>query len=714
MGFNPLVASSDIIDQYRRYVLTTFKTDFQPCSQDDGKTLSEQLHDLINNKRLISNGPFLQSSRNFEFGSELKALIPDVLSKGFYNLQTDEIDPKRMVLYKHQEEAILRIVRDDRNVVISTGTGSGKTKSFLIPILNHLLTQQENGELGPGVRAMLIYPMNALVNDQTRLLRKILDGQEITFGSFTGETKESQKDAEELYHKKGIKIQSNELISRERMRESPPNILITNYAMLEHIIIKPENNSVIFGEPGNNNWKYVVLDEAHVYTGAKGSEVSLLMRRLRAVLQRDKLRFILASATLGSDDEQESVVEFANDLCGCENVRFEKEDIIHAYMLDILPKGSEDVPLDFYRDISKLEEKSKDSEHLEYLCSNYISEQGFDVSHGFRSALFDILSKDHRLYRLLDYLRDEPQNVDDVAEFMGLSQNDLFTVVKVLSMAYRDGLKLFDSKYHLFVRSLDSLYITLKPDYHLSLSPSKYHASHTDGRNYKYFNICTCVNCNGLYIVGTVKGTYFSQSSSSNSENQEVSSYAVLGDQEFPEPNSPNNHVLCSICGRIGNSSVPCPEHGEAYSNRLYLVKEDGDKVCNCFFCNQTDTHRGLLRHFYLGHEAATSVIATSLYDELCNVKGGDCRFLTFSDSRQNAAYFATYMDNTHTNLLMHRIMFDVVEDECDILRGKGLSLDKFRRHFSSAIGNSYILYTKDVMIKDGIIHLPLYMAELL
>ena len=649
-------------------------------------TLSEQLHSLINSTGSISNGPFLQSSKNFQHGPALKDLIPDVLCQGFYNLQTDEIDPKKMVLYKHQEEAILRIVREDRNVVISTGTGSGKTKSFLIPILNYLLTQQENGELGPGVRAMLIYPMNALVNDQTRLLRKILDGQSITFGSFTGETKESQKDAEDLYCKKGIRVQSNELISREKMRESPPNILITNYAMLEHIIIKPENNRIIFGEPGKNDWKYVVLDEAHVYTGAKGSEVSLLMRRLRAVLQRDELRFILASATLGSDTEQESVVKFANELCGCEKVRFEKDDIIHAHMLDIYPNGSDDIPIDFYREISKLEDKSKDPDHFEYLCRGYISKQGFDASLGFRSSLFDILSKDRRLYRLLEYLRDEPQNVDDVAEHMGLSRDDLFVVVKVLSMAYKDGLKLFDSKYHLFIRSLDSLYITLKPDYHLSLSPSKFHTSKTDGRDYKCFNICTCVNCNGLYIIGTFNGAYFSQASSSSSEPQRVSSFAVLGDQEFPDPNSPNNYVLCSICGRVGDPSVPCPDHGPMFSNRIYMVKEEGDKVCDCFFCNQRDTRRGLLRHFYLGHEAATSVIATSLYDELCNVSGGDCRFLTFSDSRQNAAYFATYMDNTHRNLLMHRIMYDVVEDEYDVLRGKGLALDKFRMRLEGEI----------------------------
>lgn len=688
MGFNPLVASSDIIDQYRRYILTTFKTDFQPRSQDTGETLYEQLKTIILRPNVVSNGPFLQISRNFEQSIRLKDLIPGVLSNGFYNLSKDELDPEKMVLYRHQAEAINCIVTKDHNAVISTGTGSGKTKTFLIPILNHLFREKEAGTLGPGVRALLIYPMNALVNDQIRLLRKILKNQDITFGYFTSDTKETRKDAEKYYRQKGIEPLKNELISREEMRETPPNILITNYAMLEHILIKPENNRRIFGNPGLNHWKYVVLDEAHVYTGAKGTEISLLLRRLRTVLKRKELRFILASATLGSEADNVEVVEFANELCGCRDVPFELDDVIRAHYLNDLCSGSTEVPIGFFRDISEIDRLNKNAVIFANKLKKYLSEAGYPVTGDWKSDLYDILQSDRHLKDLSNSLKNGPEDVGVVAEQLGLSKEDLIDVVKVLSMAYKDGLKLFDSKYHLFIRSFDSLYMTLKPDYALSLFPSIFHTSQTDGQDYRCYNICTCVNCNGLYLIGTKSGAYFEQMPRS-SDGERTYTYALLGDMDFPDPESENNFLLCSLCGRISDPTSPC-EHGEKYSNRIYLVKEDSDKVCDCIFCNQKDTRRGLLRHFYLGHEATTSVIATSLFDELSRETGNDCRFLTFSDSRQNAAYFATYLDSTHRNLLMHRILYDVVEGNAEKLRGSGLSFDEFRTELSGDIERTF------------------------
>lgn len=684
MGFNPLVASSDIVDQYRRYILTTFKTDFQPRSQDTGETLYEQLKTMIARPQAVSNGPFLQSSRNFVRGPRLKDLIPEVLSDGFFDLHSDELNPEKIVLYKHQEEAIDLLITKNHNVVISTGTGSGKTKSFLIPILDHLFKEKESGTFGPGVRALLIYPMNALVNDQVRLLRKILKDQDITFGYFTGETRETREEAEKQYRRNKIVPLQNELISREEMRDTPPNILITNYAMLEHIMIKPENNRKIFGNPGSNHWKYVVLDEAHVYTGAKGAEVSLLLRRLRAVLKRKELRFILASATLGSEADNEEVVKFANDLCGCKDVVFTPNDVVRAHYMDESCPGSTEVPIEFFRDITELDRTSNNATMFAVRCRKYLADRNYQTTDDWRVDLYDILQNDVRLRTLQNLLNKGPEDIREVAEQMGLCKEDLIDVVKVLSMAYKNGLKLFDSKYHLFIRSFDSLYMSLKPDYSLSLFPSKFHTSQTDGREYRCYNICTCVNCNGLYLIGTRNGVYFDQVPKS-SEGEKTYTYALLGDMEFPDPGSKNNHLLCSLCGRISDPSLPC-EHGKEFSNRVYLVKEDSDKICSCFFCSQMDTNRGLLRHFYLGHEATTSVIATSLFDELTRKTGNDCRFLTFSDSRQNAAYFATYLSSTHKNLLMHRILYDVLMDNKERIQGRGLPFDKFRKEVEGDI----------------------------
>ncbi|MGT2548893.1 DEAD/DEAH box helicase, partial [Streptococcus milleri] len=144
-------------------------------------------------------------------------------------------------LYAHQDAA-LRKVRAGRNVVVATGTGSGKTESFLLPILDDLVRESEAGTLGPGVRALLLYPMNALANDQLKRLRQLLaDRPEITFGRYTGDTRNSEREARENFSvlNPGEPILPNELLSRERMRETPPHILLTNYAMLEYLLLRP-------------------------------------------------------------------------------------------------------------------------------------------------------------------------------------------------------------------------------------------------------------------------------------------------------------------------------------------------------------------------------------------------------------------------------------------------------------------------------------------
>ena len=120
---------------------------------------------------------------------ELNLIKENELVKSFGKIK--KLKPER-TLYKHQEEALIK-ANQNKNLIVTTGTGSGKTECFLIPVINQLLSEQENGTLDAGVRTLVVYPMNALVNDQIRRLREIFESTDdcnITFGRYTGETKE--------------------------------------------------------------------------------------------------------------------------------------------------------------------------------------------------------------------------------------------------------------------------------------------------------------------------------------------------------------------------------------------------------------------------------------------------------------------------------------------------------------------------------------------
>ena len=205
----------------------------------------------------------------------------------------------------------------------------------MIPILNHLFRQVERGVLEPGVRALLLYPMNALANDQMKRLRKLLaNNPEITFGIYTGETEDEDRAAREkylrMYEREPL---PNELISRSQMKKTPPHILITNYAMLEYLMLRPDDH-VFFQGRYADEWKFVVLDEAHTYTGAKAIEMSMLLARLKTTigLRQGDLTCIMTSATLGRGvEDAAAVAKFAGELFREE---FSSSDIINAQRLE--------------------------------------------------------------------------------------------------------------------------------------------------------------------------------------------------------------------------------------------------------------------------------------------------------------------------------------------------------------------------------------------
>ena len=336
MAFLPIAASKDVTNKYLRYLRTIFSIK-DPVYQ-------KQLDSLLQDGRQFANGPFLEVTDSFEKGNCIEQLIlQDILPKGFRRLNINLTRP----LYRHQQKSIEQVL-SGKNVVVSTGTGSGKTESFLLPLLASIIREQEEGTLNPGVRALLIYPMNALANDQMERLRALLaDYPEITYGSYTGQTKESFGAALAEFHalNNGAEPNKNELISRAQMKETPPHILVTNYAMLEYLMVRPDDD-VFFRDKDAHKWKYIVLDEAHVYSGSTGIEVSYLLRRLNATLKNPKIQYILTSATLGDENSNREVAAFAEALC---NAPFSPDSVIRADRITVQDTNtSYSLPTSFY------------------------------------------------------------------------------------------------------------------------------------------------------------------------------------------------------------------------------------------------------------------------------------------------------------------------------------------------------------------------------
>lgn len=230
------------------------------------------------------------------------------------HLDARGVVPKQRPLYQHQYESILKAQAsypDDAKpaLVITAGTGSGKTESFLLPILHDLMQHRERS--GDGVKCIILYPMNALVNDQVDRLYEWLQGQtDLTLFHFTGETPEDKSFADKdgvpewescrmrtRNEARGLETHSGRRINLAETPRGPiPDILITNYSMLEYMLSRPQD-AVFFG----NNLRSLVLDETHLYTGTLAAEITLLLRRLleRCELVSEQILHIATSATLG-------------------------------------------------------------------------------------------------------------------------------------------------------------------------------------------------------------------------------------------------------------------------------------------------------------------------------------------------------------------------------------------------------------------------------
>ncbi|MEU5638400.1 DEAD/DEAH box helicase [Streptomyces milbemycinicus] len=210
----------------------------------------------------------------------------------------DDTGSRTLTLHEHQREAIAAAANGD-SYVLTTGTGSGKSLTYIVPIVNHVLRHPNPG----GISAIVVYPMNALANSQLHELERYLqwgvpeDRRKVTFARYTG-----QEDTDQ----------------RLRVFQKKPDILLTNYVMLEYLLTRPKERQELIGAA--RGLRFLALDELHTYRGRQGADVALLVRRLRDACEAPDLRCIGTSATMATartfEEAREEISGVATRLFG--------------------------------------------------------------------------------------------------------------------------------------------------------------------------------------------------------------------------------------------------------------------------------------------------------------------------------------------------------------------------------------------------------------
>ncbi len=344
----------DILNFHKK-LIENYKTYIQSFLNIKDPSILKFVDNEIGNKKLWPE-PLVQFNPTFEKGRPLSTLVKE----GHLHKEIDNIF-EGFSLYRHQEEAIL-LGAKGKEFIVTSGTGSGKSLTYIATIFNHVLNQ---GDFALNkIQAVVVYPMNALINSQFKEIEKFKKTFEerynkpfpIKFDQYTGQESDEEK---------------------ERLRINPPHILLTNYMMLE-LVMTRSGRDVEIRKNFLENIKYLVFDELHTYRGRQGSDVSILIRRIKSAA-KNPIACIGTSATMVSGDattiseQKEKVAEVASTIFGTD---IKPNQVVNEYLVKSLgissPSTKDDLRKAFEKGISSDGSTDQFERHV---TANWIEEQ---------------------------------------------------------------------------------------------------------------------------------------------------------------------------------------------------------------------------------------------------------------------------------------------------------------------------------------------------
>ena len=728
---DPIKLREDLRERLTKYFLTAI-----PVSPRFPKLKAQARESLMAPDRIIK-GPFLEALPDFKKGATLRNLIEEgIFHEGFCGLGQEILDRQ---LHSHQEETFRRVSKGE-NVVVATGTGSGKTECFLYPLLDSLLREAAAGTLDPGVRAILVYPMNALANDQLyHRLAPLLCGDladfGITFGRYTGQTPPlaQRREIQESILSMSFfsetmgwerEVPTNWLLSRQEMLLTPPNILVTNYAMLEHILFFPHNEPLL----SNATLRFIILDEVHVYGGAQATEVACLLRKLKQRYSNGlRPRCIATSASL-PEDAGAQTLDFASRLFG-EPFEVQQSGVVrgerrmHASLTEDADEEDSFSAFQWVR-INKLLASFKNLPSGESTVVKWnemvklddLSSAQIDClpDESFRAAFTRRFGREKIIRSVAKKLKKSRAH-----DFRSLAM-ELFIQVEpaiaeealagvVLTGAYakpsENMFSLLPARYHYFLNAPADVTIRVDATEQERWTAFRHDSILEEEDGTKRFRLLTCRSCGEPYLEAfEVSGELHPRrpfSSGTRIRAERVVLWLLPKDEEVSESEqsddqSDSNNQTAPAFLDMSDSTRPKlktalrPEESDGdYLQIRKLLPQNGFQAdddehqralneatigMNCPSCGDFYTDNlPIITSFRPSDQTSCEVITEILYEHLpenqdrrkaARLPGRGRNLLTFSDDRQDAAFYAARFNVSHRDFLLRRLTLSILNGE--------------------------------------------------
>ena len=705
MAINPIVYAEKVVSSFLKYQLTAYPF-ADPRFFDQMRTLLS----LQQVRRTpLLRGPYISLSRGFRQGEAVSQLVLE----GVLHPHMRQLIPVEIThVYGHQEKAIRSIVAG-KTTLVSTGTGSGKTECFLYPIINRCL-QLKDQNAKAGVCAVIIYPMNALAEDQLERLRGILAGSGISFGMYVGKTPENDRDvsghrmppgssrADYLATLKEYRdagrpdsvLPAEEVCSREKMREpgSQPRILLTNVKQLELLLTRQKDIELF----ANARLDFLAFDEAHTFTGINGAETACLIRRLRAFCGKsvDQTTCIATSATIVDDREPLAAQKFAARFFGVSidsvvtvSEEYQREEWQSVSFTPLAPADPRQTLAKALRAVESENAQSDIAEAYRLLTGKEIPDGDW------QEALFDGFRTNNLAARIrveLNGPRELPTLLNALATDIGrpVTEEELLSYLTLGAASLKEGIPLYRPVVHAFIRGISGAVVTFpngnEPKLWLSSEEELTRGPDPD-RAWRP-KVHTCTTCGQHYFISFLKDFVFTGKTLDGGQLAEAGGHfwealdearggnrVVLVDRlvstdEDDADHSPRTEPIyfCRHCGSAHpDSFTRCFGCGSVSDPvRLSVIRskeENPGYLTSCLSCGARGKAMG--RRY---REPAREVRAVNVSD--VHVLSQDMvqhadrkRLLLFADNRQDASFQAGWMKDHARRFRVRRFMADTI-----------------------------------------------------